>query len=344
LLTGIVAIILYFSSTRSFKDFYEQTIDFPLTAVAVRKGLFDSSAQIVSLLSSGVSVFLGIIFLSVLHYIYRFRKSHSTVLISRYFSILILGGVVALVLQFNLHTKPSFKNPTFIAMYISQNYLQLGTFVAFTLSLYYISEFAISLVLKRDVINYLDCLFVGISFSFLLQLYPSPDQLHLWWVAPVLILMCSYKVSTASANGFHTVAVNYLLAAFIGLNIIQLLTYTSHQDQYFVFGSLRHMSTASEPTEYEKTFRALSRYPVRSITFDCGDGIYAAPNGHYLAANPDYINWQNRDYLSENISGTIFGCQKSKEWVSRLRTESPYKIIEMLKLNDGLFDVIYSKE
>jgi hypothetical protein len=134
---------------------------------------------------------------------------------------------------------------------------------------------------------------LGLGLGTLTQLYPLYDEVHLWFIAPVLIV--------CSAIGLRSVIISNAVVnrcAIFFLPPVIILASTVVQDwnqprvkfESPVLNGM--MGNPDSVRNLDQTLIMMNRELGSSkITFDCPHGLYAVHNGSFASTNPFYVNW-----------------------------------------------------
>lgn len=178
--------------------------------------------------------------------------------------------------------------------------------------------------------NYL--LVASITIGTLAQLYPLFDPWHLWMVSPiflvaaVLILMV-FTVSQKSDFGITSVSIVILTA--LSINFVSNL---NSQTYSFKSSILQGMSSSRNDAVYlDRTLIKIEKYVKKEeeIVFLCGDGLYAAANGHFLSKGFMFVDWGIDSPKVTRETELIFLCEVTRSSIETyLRNGWTKKFIE----------------
>lgn len=178
--------------------------------------------------------------------------------------------------------------------------------------------------------NFAEAIVIFTAFGTLPQLYPQPDVMHLWWIAPIylcciLILLkkISGKFSLNSSKILSTI-----LVSCIFLGIISAFQYINRPWTEYKMSVLRGTFADEEKVRSLDMFSLIEKVAVAGQTsFDCPDGIYSVANGTYLAPDQWFVNWGFGDGVQPKMGTIRVICDQSKD----------YAISESAKLAMPLF-------
>jgi hypothetical protein len=262
------------------RDFYYQCIVWAFGTYSTN-GAEDTKGHIVNTLMYLTIPFFGlmVVFLS------KFLKAKLGIFV-------VLTLLFATLLTQNLETDhKSYANPIFLFLFISEHthymFSYFGIFISIFASVYY---------LKRKSITLEKLSIAVIGGSVLFQLYPSPDPLHLWWVAPVALITFfsivsdDMKITFLQINrrGFSHLA--SILVIVMGVMLYQQAQIPRFS---FVSSTLQNMQgTSAEDKDLDVTLKLIEGQSIKGeVGFDCRDGIYAAAGSSYLPKGKDFVSW-----------------------------------------------------
>jgi hypothetical protein len=142
-------------------------------------------------------------------------------------------------------------------------------------------------------------LFQNLFVSFIglvgvIQLYPQPDVLHLWWVAP-LFLPSSLIVVNLLVKKWKTINTeNFVIinTVFSVIGIILAVMFISRPWSEYEVPVLKGTFSFEEKALAVNQFGEVERYIQPGKTsFDCPDGVYAVNDGKYNAVDEWFVNW-----------------------------------------------------
>lgn len=157
-------------------------------------------------------------------------------------------------------------------------------------------------------------LFAGLSV--LPQLYPLHDQVHLWYVTPVLLVGClSFVAKEIQSGKSARLWVNSILLISLSLSLISAIQdFQKPRVMFKNFSMSGLFSPQSDVSKIDNEMIYLQKYSnSHRIAFDCEDGMYAGAGRNFLSDDPMYVNWGPKRSNSITDSITIFGCKKTRE-------------------------------
>lgn len=309
-LLAALLMIVYFRGTSSFSYFIDQTIKWPFFGIATRKSLL-STQQLIIFLASGVIPAVGFIGLYSIKFITKNKLKINGVILF----LSILAVTVAAIFVANQQITPvSFKNPYFVLKIFSQNVPQVANFVflLILINLLIKSGFLTGISLSQK--NTYGELSLICSSGLLLQLYPSADQLHIWWITPVIIV----AVVNYSAKNFmrsYLILKSKLATPVLSSLCLSLLIYQASDIAQkrikFESKTLTGMYGMKPEAEFiDKTLVSLEGFQKtgQMIQLHCGEGIYAATSAGYLSNNLYFLELDGLKNSEINQTNYHFYC------------------------------------
>jgi hypothetical protein len=186
---------------------------------------------------------------------------------------------------------------------------------------------------------------LAIGITALSQLYPSPDQFHLWWVFPLLIVLFMRILGDKGreylkSNQFHSMSL-----ILITLLLFQLYFDGKQQSYVFKNSSLSGM-TSSEQTApgVDKTMSLLAKIvEPHSLGVICEHGIYAASGMKYLPYNADFFE-TNGIFNSEKFTGRhFFACNLQGNILKTFLETTGFHVRFSVELSDGTKNVLLER-
>jgi hypothetical protein len=189
-----------------------------------------------------------------------------------------------------------------------------------------------------------------LATSAIAQLYPGSDPLHLWWIAPVLLvtffspgnkIFSQYSIDARKLRG-------YLLYVSVLLTLI-LVQYLSIARVSFESSILHGMySQAEVRNRIEPMLSSIIQtrrlYPNNELVFDCHDGLFSVADGTYLPRDKNFVNWSPEFNVVTTSGDIVVVCSLDSV---RLHSRYPYEefsIIHQIPVGpDSLFSVLQRK-
>jgi hypothetical protein len=170
---------------------------------------------------------------------------------------------------------------------------------------------------SANKINFPEAVVIFAAFGTLPQLYPQPDIMHLWWIAP--IYLCCFlilfegipeKISANSSKILSTI-----LIACTSIGVIFAIQFINQPWSEYKLGVLRGTFAHEEKARSIDMFTAIDDFAVAGQTsFDCPDGVYAVENGTYLAADQWFVNWGYSTKVEPKIGKVRVICDQSRKF------------------------------
>jgi hypothetical protein len=216
---------------------------------------------------------------------------------------------------------------------------------------YYFSAVAsilmIYLVMKRKsrILNFNETIISIVSLGMIVQLYPQPDVMHLWWIAPVLILTIpitmsliqKQEISTSLKfsflrNIYTAKSISTILIAMSLVGAFQGVVFVTKDWSEYSLPVLQGTYAESEKVKNQRIFDVIPKYAIpQSSSFDCLEGIYSVAAGKYLATDQWFVNWGNNKKESQNLGTVRFICDKTKNYALMFARENNFKLVYFAK-------------
>lgn len=189
---------------------------------------------------------------------------------------------------------------------------------------------------------------VGVTITAFLYLYPVPDSIHLWWVAPIIISGIFLMLS--STGEFITKLISNLkfslmVPILIGSIMLQLNYLQIPREPY---KSKTLVGMLGKPTQVQwldATMLNLEKYAHGGgVEFRCADGIYASAGGKFLADDKNFTNWGfDLKRTSKKEKNNVFYCGTSSS-VSDLEENGKLKLIFQQRIGESeYFNLLFEK-
>ena len=158
----------------------------------------------------------------------------------------------------------------------------------------------------------------GIGLVGVIQLYPQPDVLHLWWVAPVF-LPCSLISLELIARKVKSISIDNLtiaISTFSALGLILAASYIARPWAPYEIPVLKGTYTFQEKASAINQFLKIQKYIVSGKTsFDCPDGVFAVSNKDYQAIDEWFVNWGMLKSDSPVVGEVRVICYRDLEYI-----------------------------
>jgi hypothetical protein len=133
---------------------------------------------------------------------------------------------------------------------------------------------------------------LALLIPFAVQLYPKADVYHLWWVAPLFMVLIPYCLgSLISRKGVEVVVAVLLVPALLASTIsyVDLLKVSRSELSQ---GALAGMQVEKQYVpSYFAVNEVLQTVKPNSARFYCADGLLSTWTGSYLSIDAAYVSW-----------------------------------------------------
>ena len=168
-------------------------------------------------------------------------------------------------------------------------------------------------------INFSEAVVIFAAFGTLPQLYPQPDIMHLWWIAPIYLSCIAILFEKFAGKIFvnSSKVLSTILISCTALGVISAIQFIERPWTEYKLGVLRGTFAHEEKARSLDIFRVIDDFAVEEQTsFDCPDGVYAVENGTYLAADQWFVNWgySKREVPKTGIVRVI--CDQSQSYAT----------------------------
>jgi hypothetical protein len=126
------------------------------------------------------------------------------------------------------------------------------------------------------------------------QLYPQPDVLHLWWVSPLFLpsSLIALNLLAKKWKMINTESLIIVNSTFSILGIILAAMFILRPWSEYEVPVLKGTFSFEEKARAVNQFDEVEKYIQPGETsFDCPDGVYAVNDGKYNAADEWFVNW-----------------------------------------------------
>ena len=341
MLLATLLMIVYFRGTSSFSYFIDQTIKWPFFGIATRDSLL-STQQLIIYLAGGVIPAVGFMGLYSIKYITNNKLKINSVILF----LLILAVTITAIFVANQQITPvSFKNPYFVLKIFSQNVPQVANFVflLILMNLVIKSKFLTRISLSQK--NTYGELSLICSSGLLLQLYPSADQLHIWWVTPVIIVAV-VNYSTKDFVDSYPIFKSKLATPVLSSLCLSLLIYQAtdiaQKRIQLESKTLTGMYGIKLEAEFiDNTLIGLESFQKsgQKIQLHCGEGIYAATSAGYLSNNLYFLELDGLKNSEINQTKYHFFCNLNTIQKQELERKA-IKTIFSIKSDDDRYNLL----
>ncbi len=127
---------------------------------------------------------------------------------------------------------------------------------------------------------------------FLVQFYPLADVYHLWWAAPLFMVLIPFCLSNfVSKRGVDAIIGSLVIPALLASSVMYLNLHKVPREQINE-GALKGMQVeALYLPSYINVAKVLQPLEPNSNRFLCRDGLFSTWNGSYLSIDAAYVDW-----------------------------------------------------
>ena len=126
----------------------------------------------------------------------------------------------------------------------------------------------------------------------LVQLFPVADPNHLWWAAPIPLVLLVYGLTITAPERARWAVPTLILVPSLVVSVATSVVYLQRPRTEITTGTLAGMRIDSNlyPSVL-KVDRLLADVEPHSAAFECAGGLLAVWNGEYLASGPGYVDY-----------------------------------------------------
>jgi hypothetical protein len=150
-----------------------------------------------------------------------------------------------------------------------------------------------------------------------IQLYPQPDVLHLWWVAP-LVLPSGFIGFNLIAQKSKKISIKdliYMQTAFSLIGILLAAIFISKPWSEYKVPVLNGTYSFASKAEAISQFNQVQKYIKPGETsFDCADGVFAVSDGNYNSPDEWFVNWGMLDSEDPVVGKVRIICNQNMEY------------------------------
>jgi len=183
---------------------------------------------------------------------------------------------------------------------------------------------------RSKQVNFTEAIVIFAAFGTLPQLYPQPDIMHLWWIAPIYlccILIFFEKFSNKIFVGSSKI-LSVILISSMTLGTISAVQFIDRPWTEYKLGVLKGTFAHQEKAQSIDIFQAIDKFAIEGQTsFDCPDGVYAVSNGTYLAADQWFVNWGYGDKGEPQTGMIRIICDKSRDYATSEGTRLSMELV-----------------
>ncbi len=131
-----------------------------------------------------------------------------------------------------------------------------------------------------------------LAVSSMAQLVPIADPYHLWWAAPLLLLLMIHMLTSGRSRRTRIAMLVLLVVPYALLAVPRTIDYLGQDRQVVEQGVLAGMQVPSSAfDDILAVDEVLGNVAPRSARFDCEDGLFAVWTGRYLSDSAAYLGW-----------------------------------------------------
>lgn len=130
------------------------------------------------------------------------------------------------------------------------------------------------------------------SIASLVQLFPVADPNHLWWAAPIPLVLLVYGLTVTASPRSKWAVPTLLIVPSLLVSVLTSVVYLQRPRAEITTGTLAGMRIDSNLfSSVAKVDRLLADVKPGSAHFECSGGLLAVWNGEYLASGPGYVDY-----------------------------------------------------
>jgi hypothetical protein len=335
-------IFLYFSLTNSWNEFFYQSIEFPFQSFGEKDGFF-TVRQLILYSANLYSYLLAIVIFGLLMLILR-REASANRRINFILFCFFLFMIATLAVSRITPETSSFKNPVYLLVYSSTAVLQSLNLLTIVVSIWVV----LNSLLRWRFLDWNQFLGLVTGIAVFTQLYPSPDPLHVWWIAPVLISVIAMQTDS---NKFHLklkpriqIVQLMLVGVLLILSCQQLLINSQTRAPYKTDFLNGMYGTVPMVTSIDRTLMLLEeKKRLYQIEYRCGEGIFSAAGNYFDTRDPYFLDILTSPVMSESGNRAIFLCGISREEVRQYSQEARWKIIFQVKRENDQANILVTE-
>ena len=333
---GLISGVLILHLTGSLSEFIKQCVIWPI----VRYGPIDlNKSYLVGLLWFPLISFASLIYVWL---IFRFIKTKN--MPAQFFQwslFTVFWAAISFSYFIPREGYLSLRNPLILYIDTSNNFVH---FIGF-LSVGIVIVYSIVTVFRRfEKENRIVIAIIGLGT--LTQLYPLYDQVHLWFITPVVLVCASLFLQPNLSEQFKS---KLLVAAFVPfILILSFLAFERWGIESVDFKSSILAGMKGGPNavhQIDSTIRMLdSNLGGEKIIYDCENGIYAAFSGKYESVNRNYVNWAP-EFSPAESGQKYFVCDvPASEYDFNAKDFSEVARVEYYSLGKSFYNAILIRE
>jgi len=328
---GILIFILYMLQHQILDDFVNQVVLTPLFSYSGVGSDQNHNIFQIPMYSIKAFVFLAILFLTSLATL----KTRST------WTTYPIIGVLVTSLIFSGNFILSLELPIRVRVLLGEAWSDI------LLTPYYFSVVAttvifVALVLgKTKTLNFHEASYITVATVLVLQLYPQPDVMHLWWIAPVLILGIPIAISYLKneikptsqtiidlTKAFRVKTISIALIVFSLGGAVQGVLFVNKSWSEYSLPVLEGTYAETGKVQNQRIFDVIPDFAKPGFSsFDCLEGIYSVSEGVYLAQDQWFVNWGNNEKEHQALGDVRFICDKPRSYANSFAKRNEFKLV-----------------
>jgi len=150
-----------------------------------------------------------------------------------------------------------------------------------------------------------------------IQLYPQPDVLHLWWVAPLVLpsAFIGFNLIAQKSKKISIKDLIYVQTAFSLIGILLATIFIFKPWSEYKVPVLSGTYSFASKAESISQFNQVQKYIKRGETsFDCADGVFAVSDGNYNSPDEWFVNWGMLDSEYPLVGKVRVICYQNMEY------------------------------
>jgi hypothetical protein len=339
--SSFLLIILYFMASNSWGDYVYQSLSFPFKSFGEKDGFF-TFRQLILYLANLLIYSIAIFVFSILLLIWKKSSSRKKSLL--YGVVLtIFFALILFVSRIDAEVS-SFKNPLYLLVYSCTYVLQSVNLLTAVFSLYIL----IGSLLRIRTLGWNKSLTLVIGFAVLLQLYPGPDPLHLWWISPVLITVIVVQIEgkkVIEVLRARTFSVVSLLSAFLVVLLCQqLLILSDPRVPYLSKPLLGMRGESSIVASVDETMQLLEINKRKyDIEYRCGEGIFSVAGNYFDTKNPYFLDILSSPKSLNSTHSAVFLCGVGQSISETYSNDSSWHVVFRVRGEDGRSNMLLTR-
>lgn len=167
----------------------------------------------------------------------------------------------------------------------------------------------------------------------LVQLYPVADPNHLWWAAPVPLVLLVFMLSQIENSRVRVALLSATLLPPLVIAPATAWTYFSQPRTQLAAGVVSGMWVQDRYINgFLEADRVLTGIESRSAEFQCKEGLFSVWDGNYLASTPAYVDYayglDSANFAAE--PSTLILCLPwgSEDLVKKIAADRNFTIVD----------------